>query len=124
MNEAFMLLRRRRGVVEVLLENTEDGANSISEAFVDQNPNPEESCWRSERTQLLTTAINRLRPRVRRTILLRDIEERSAAETAKILGASIGAVKARVFQGRRKLRRTVNAGLLWGVCAAGQARRC
>lgn len=126
MNEAFMLLRRRRGGIEVLPENPEDGTKSNSEAFVDQKPNPEESCWRRERTQLLTTAINRLRPRVRTAILLRDIEERSAAETAQILGTSIGAVKARLFHGRRKLRRTVNPALLWGVRAAGpgQARRC
>ena len=126
MNEAFMLLRRRRGGVEVLPESPEDGTKSNSEAFVDQNPNPEESCWRRERTQLLTAAISRLRPRVRTAILLRDMEERSAAETAQILGTSIGAVKARVFHGRCKLRRTVNPALLWGVRAAdpGQTRRC
>jgi RNA polymerase sigma-70 factor (ECF subfamily) len=126
MNEAFMLLRRRRRVVEVLPENPEDGAKSNSEAFVDQSPNPEESCWLRERTELLTTAINRLGPKVRSTILHRDIEERSAEETAQILGTSIGAVKARLFQGRRKLRRSVNARLLWGVYAAGpaEARRC
>jgi RNA polymerase sigma-70 factor, ECF subfamily len=126
MNEAFMLLRRRRGVVEVLPESPEDSADPNSKALVDQNPNPEESCWRSERTQLLTAAINRLGPKVRSTILLRDMEERSAEETAQILGTSIGAVKARLFQGRRKLRRKVNAGLLWGVCPTGprQARLC
>jgi RNA polymerase sigma-70 factor, ECF subfamily len=125
MNQAFMLLRARRGVIEVLPESPEDGAKSNSEAFVDQSPDPEESCWRRERTQLLTAAINRLGPKVRSTILLRDIEEKSSEETAQILGTSIGAVKARVFQGRRKLRRTVNARLLWGVYAArpGQAQR-
>jgi len=126
MNQAFMLLRRRRGVIEVLSESPVDGATSGPEAFVDQSPDPEESCWRRERTQLLTAAINHLGPKVRRTILLRDIEERSTEETAQILGTSIGAVKARVFQGRRKLRRTVNARLLWGVYAAGsrEAQRC
>jgi RNA polymerase sigma-70 factor (ECF subfamily) len=126
MNQAFMLLRRRRGVVEVLPESPEDSANGNSEAFVDQNPNPEESCWRRERTQLLTAAINQLGPKVRRTILLRDMEERSAKETAQILGTSITAVKARVFQGRRKLRRTVNPGLFPGVYEYGRAqtRRC
>jgi RNA polymerase sigma-70 factor, ECF subfamily len=126
MNEALMLLRRRRGVIEVLPESPEDNAKSNAEAFVDQSPNPEESCWRRERTQLLTAAINRLGPKVRSTILLRDIEERSAEETADILGTSIGAVKARLFQGRRRLRRTVNAALLRGVYAAalGEARRC
>jgi RNA polymerase sigma factor (sigma-70 family) len=126
MNQAFMLLRRRRGVVEVLPESPEDGEKSNSEVFVDQNPNPEESCWRSERTQLLSAAINRLGPNVRRTILLRDMEERSIKETAQILGTSISAVKARVFQGRRKLRRTVNPGLLPGVYEYGraEAQRC
>jgi RNA polymerase sigma-70 factor (ECF subfamily) len=126
MNEAFMLLRRRRGVFEVLPGSPDDDVKSSSEAFVDQSPNPEETCWQRERTDLLTRAINRLGPKIRRTILLRDIEERSVEETAKILGTSITAVKARVFQGRRKLRRTVNAGLLWGVYPAGpgQAQRC
>ncbi len=126
MNEAFMLLRRRRGVVEVLPENPDDSINSSSESFVDQSPNPEESCSQRERTQLLTQAINRLGPTIRAAVLLRDIEERSVKETAQILGASITAMKARVFQGRRKLRRNLNLALLSGLCAAGQpeAQRC
>jgi RNA polymerase sigma-70 factor, ECF subfamily len=118
MNEAFMLLRRRRGVLEVLPDSPDDGGKPISEAFVDHSPNPEESFWRRERKQLLTEAINRLGSKIRSTILLRDIEERSVKETAQILGTSITAVKARVFQGRRKLRGTVNPGLFQGVYAA------
>ena len=126
MNEAFMLLRRRRGVVEVLPENPDDGMKSSSEAFVDQSPNPEESCSQRERMQLLTEAINRLGPTIRTTILLRDIEEQSVKDTAQILGTSITAVKARVFQGRRKLRRTLNTGFLRGLFTVGQpeAQRC
>ena len=119
MNEAFMLLRRRRGFLEVLPENPDDGGKSASESFVDQSPNPEESCWRRERAGLLTEAINHLGPTIRGAILLRDIEERSVKETAQILGASTTAVKARVFQGRRKLRRTLNTGFLRGLYAAG-----
>jgi RNA polymerase sigma-70 factor (ECF subfamily) len=117
MNEALMLLRRKRGVFEALPENPENGAKSTLEPFVDRNPDPEESCWRREHQQLLTKAINRLGPKVRRTILLRDIEERSVEETARIMGISISAVKARVFQGRRRLRQTVNPALLIGFCA-------
>jgi RNA polymerase sigma factor (sigma-70 family) len=126
MNEAFILLRRRRGVFEVLPGSLDDDVNASSEVFVDQSPNPEESCWRRERTHLLTKAINRLGPKIRSTILLRDIEERSVEETAQILGTSITAVKARVFQGRRKLRGTMNARLLWGVFPArpAEAQRC
>jgi RNA polymerase sigma-70 factor (ECF subfamily) len=118
MNEAFMLLRRRRGVFEVLPENPGDGMKASPEAFVDHSLNPEESCWQSECTEILAEAINRLGPRVRSTILLRDVEERSMEETARILGASNSSVKARVFQGRRKLRRTLNPGLLRGLYTA------
>ena len=121
LNEAFILLRRRRGLFEVLPGSPDDDAQSSAEAFVDQNPNPEESCWRRERTDLLTKAINRLGPKIRSTILLRDIEERSVEETARILGASTTAVKARVFQGRRKLRGTLSLRLLQQVYAEGPA---
>src|SRR5467141_1075702 len=126
MNEAFMLLRRRRGVLEVLPENIDDAPESASTAFVDQRPSPEESCWQRERTELLTEAINRLGPKIRSTILLSDLQEHSLEETAQILGTSISAVKSRLFQGRRKLRGTVNPGLLWGVCAAApsEAQSC
>jgi len=126
MNEAFMLLRRRRGVVEVLPENPDDSAKSYSEVFVDQRLSPEESCWQRERTELLTEAINRLRPTIRTAILLRDLEDRSVRETARILGASISAVKARVFQGRRKLRRTLNPEFLRDLDATSEpeAQHC
>lgn len=126
MNEAFMLLRRRRGFVEALPENPDEGMRSNAEAFVDLSPNPEESYLRRERTELLTEAIDRLGSTIRTTILLRDIQERSVEETAQILGTSVSAVKARVFQGRRKLRRTVNPGLLPGVYEYGRSetQRC
>jgi RNA polymerase sigma-70 factor (ECF subfamily) len=120
-NESFMLLRRRDRVLEILPESENDEPESGSTAFVDQGPSPEESCWRRERTELLTAAINRLRPTIRRTMLLRDIEERSVEETAEILGTSISAVKARLFNGRRRLRETVNPALLRGGYATGQA---
>jgi RNA polymerase sigma-70 factor (ECF subfamily) len=108
MNEAFMLLRRRRGVLEVLPDNSEDTLDSPMEAFADQSPSPEESCWRRERSEHLFKAIEGLGPKTRTTILLRDIEERSLKETAQILGTSTGTVKARQFHGRRMLRKTMN----------------
>jgi RNA polymerase sigma-70 factor (ECF subfamily) len=114
MNQAFMVIRRRRGVFEVLPESPDDGGKCSSEPFVDQSPNPEESCWRRERTDLLAKAIHSLSPIVGQTIVLRDIEEKSAAETAKILGTTISAVKARVFHGRRNLRRTLSPRLFPG----------
>jgi RNA polymerase sigma-70 factor (ECF subfamily) len=122
MNEAFMLLRRKRGVFEILPGNPEDGAESTSEWFIDLGPSPEESCWRRERTELLTEAINRLSPRVRTAILLSDIEELSTKETAQVLGASITAVKSRIFHGRRKLQKALNHGFLYALAEAEAQR--
>lgn len=118
MNEAFMLLRRKRGVFEVLPGSADDDVQPSSEPFVDRSPGPEETCWQRERTQLLSKAINRLGPTVRTAIFLCDIEERSAQETAKILGASLSAVKSRVSRGHRKLHRTLHAGSLRGPYTA------
>jgi len=113
MNEAFMLLRRRRGIFEDIPETADESAQPASETFVDHRPNPEEACSQSERIRLLAEAINRLGPKVRTAILLRDIEERTVEETAHILGTTRSAVKARVFQGRRKLRRIITPGQPW-----------
>jgi RNA polymerase sigma factor (sigma-70 family) len=112
MNEAYMVLRRRLRVMEVLPENPEDGMESAPDPFVDRGPSPEESCWRRERKELLIKAVNRLQTPICRTVLLRHFEERSAEETARILGTSVSAVKARLFQARRKLRGTVSPELL------------
>jgi len=73
-NEAIMLIRGRRRVFEALPGSPDDDVRSFSEAFVDRSPSPEESCWQRERKELLSEAVNRLRPKIRTTILLRDFE--------------------------------------------------
>ena len=90
-----------------------DGHTFDVGVLIEVHPNPEEACSQSERIQLLAEAINRLGPKVRTAILLRDIEERTVEETAHILGTTRSAVKARVFQGRRKLRRIITPGQPW-----------
>ena len=121
-NQALMMLRRRRRIVEALPETSRDGVKSFSEVFVDQVPDPEQCCSRRERNNLLTAAINRLGPTIRRTILLHDLEERSIEETAQILGASISAVKSRLSRGRRKLSGIVNSACLSRGYAAAPMR--
>jgi len=111
MNEAYMLLRQRRRMMEVMPQNPEE-AESAPDPFVDRSPSPEESYWQRERKELLTKAVNRLRPTIRAAILVRDLEERSVEETAHLLGTSPGAVKARLFHARRMLRRRLNPELL------------
>jgi RNA polymerase sigma-70 factor, ECF subfamily len=113
LNESYMVLRRRRRALETLSVMPDDGLSYVPEAFVDQSPNPEESCWRREHSELLTKAINRLGPRIRKTILLRMVEERSVEETAQLLDTSVSAVKSRLCRGRRELSGTLSRALLY-----------
>lgn len=117
LNESYMVLRRRRRGLEVLPATSEDSVNFVPEAFVDHSPNPEESCRRREHSELLTDAINRLGPKIRKTIWLRMVEERSVEETAQMLDTSVSAVKSRVFRGRRELSGTANRALLYASFA-------
>jgi RNA polymerase sigma-70 factor (ECF subfamily) len=123
MNEALMLLRGRREVVEISPESPDDCAKPLMRAFVDRRPSPKESCWRRERKELLTEAINGLGSTIRGAVLLRIVEDQSVEETARILGISTAAVKSRLFHGRRKLRRTVNPDLRRSNFAVSRVRR-
>ena len=105
-------------MIEVLQDSSGDDLKSIAAPFLDHAPNPEESCRRQERIELLTEAINRLSPKLRRAILLYDIEEYSVNETAQILGTSIAAVKSRLNHGREKLRGRMIPGHQFGICAS------
>jgi RNA polymerase sigma-70 factor (ECF subfamily) len=104
-NEALMLLRRRRGSREVPIagSNTEDETAQPLD-IPDLGPNPEDSCLQREQERILSAAVNELTPRTRKAIELRELGELSTEETAQVMGLSAGAVKARVFHGRRKLR--------------------
>ena len=104
-NEALMLLRRNRGLQEVpIKESSTKPEGALPLDFLDSAPNPEASCLDREQEQILSAALNKLRPGVRKAIELRELGELSTRETALVMGLSVAAVKGRVFHGRRKLR--------------------
>lgn len=105
MNEALMWLRRKRASPEVPIEEsgTED-ETARRQDFPDSDPNPEDSCLQGERKRILTAAMDKLTPGMRAAIELRELGELSTEETARVMELSVGAVKARVFHGRKKLR--------------------
>jgi RNA polymerase sigma-70 factor, ECF subfamily len=108
-NEARMLLRRKRGSREVPIEESSTKSDSaLPLDFLDSAPNPEDSCLDREQEQILSAALNKLRPGIRKAIELRELGELSTGETALVMGLSISAVKGRVFHGRRKLRETLS----------------
>jgi RNA polymerase sigma-70 factor (ECF subfamily) len=107
-NEALMLLRRKRGSREVPIgESITEDETPLPLDFPDWGPNPEDRCLQREQERILSAAVNELTPGMREVIELRELGELSTGETAQIMGLSVGAVKARVFQGRKKLRKTL-----------------
>ena len=105
-NEALMLLRRKRGSREVPIaeSGTEDGA-ALPLDFPDSGPGPEDTCLQRERERILCAAVNELRPGLRKAVELREFGELSTGETAQVMGLSVAAVKARLFHGRKELRK-------------------
>lgn len=108
-NQALMLLRKRASIAEIPLgeqANAENGA-TLSLDFPDSRVNPEDSCARQEQKEILSAALNKLSPGMREAIQLREIEELSTKEAARVMGISTLAVKARVFHGRKKIAKSI-----------------
>jgi RNA polymerase sigma-70 factor (ECF subfamily) len=106
-NEALMLLRRKRGTREVPIESNAEDETTLPLDIPDAGPNPEDSCLQREQERILSAAVKELKPGMRKVIELRELGELSTGETAQVMGLSVGAVKARIFHGRRKLRQTL-----------------
>jgi RNA polymerase sigma-70 factor, ECF subfamily len=103
-NEALMRLRRRRPNVVSLDEPVETEEDLIPHQIKDWGPNPEQRFASTEMNQILTSAIDELEPAYRTVFLLRDTEQLSTEETAKMLAISEAAVKSRLLRARLKLR--------------------
>jgi RNA polymerase sigma-70 factor, ECF subfamily len=129
-NEAQML-QRKSGMREVSIDDLNENAETVTPLEIrDSAPDPEADYSQREWRRLLSNAMNELPHRTRRAIELRDLDERSTEETARIMGISVAAVKGRIFQGRKKLRKRLErfVGSAWTFGrdtsrAIGNARR-
>jgi RNA polymerase sigma-70 factor, ECF subfamily len=116
-NEALMLLRRGRALREVLIDNSSAVETDAPRLDIpDSSPDPEANYLKREYLEVLSTAINELTLGLRTAIELRELAELSTRETARRLGVSVAAVKARIFHGRSKLRKTLRR---LGITARG-----
>lgn len=106
-NAALMKARKNRVSREVPLDETAETVELRPDHWLeDSSPNPEQICAKREQDAVLRGSIAKLRPTLRKTIELRQLQEYSMQETAKALGISVAAAKARLFHGRAALRRT------------------
>ena len=104
-NEALMFLRSTGAVREVYVDDAGDTERIAARLEIpDSRQDPEASYLQRERARVLLSALKDLRPRMRRALELRELAEFSTDQTAEQMGLSVGAVKARIFHGRRKLR--------------------
>lgn len=104
-NEALMLLRKRKGIV-LSIENDSDDEGDEGEGMqiVDWCCLPETEFLSAETRQQLEQAVQQLPARLKMVFLLRDIEGFSVAETAELLKISEANVKTRLVRARLKLR--------------------
>jgi RNA polymerase sigma-70 factor (ECF subfamily) len=110
MNAALMRLRVSRRKRETSLDEvTETGEPRTSFRLVETRLNPEQEYLSKESRGLLEKGLKKLRPLYVEVLHLRNVQELSAKETAKILELPVGTVKARLHRARTKLARHVHS---------------
>jgi len=104
-NEARMRLRRRREVsLESVFPDDEEGGDYTPTMLADWREIPSDALLREETQRFVREAIAALPERYREIITLRDVNGVNIAETAEILGISIGNTKVRLLRARLLLR--------------------
>jgi len=104
-NEALMMLRQRRATTPISETNNDETEAPSGHDFPDKGPTPEQALAENELRATVIHAISCLRKSLRTVVLLREFQGLTSAETARQLGLSVSAVKARIFHARRCLRR-------------------
>jgi RNA polymerase sigma-70 factor (ECF subfamily) len=105
-NEALMLLRRRRRHRELSIDDDSVDVEGTASGLEipDSDPDPEASYLQQEEARILSAAMDKLTPGMRKAIELRDLGELSTGEAARRMGLSVSATKSSILRGRRKLR--------------------
>ena len=106
-NEALLLIRYRRKFREPSDAAEGQGVEEVLAERADGAPTPEKWCADQEVQVAVRNAISSLRSRLRRAVVLRDLDGCSIAETARKLSISVPALKARIHRARRHMRRHI-----------------
>ena len=119
-NAALAKLRKKRVCREVAIDEPNPSSSELGPhlGILDDAPDPEEIYRHRERKQIVNAALSLLRPHVRKAVEIHKLQEHSVKETARILGISAAAVKARVFHAKATLYQMA---LLQSVARANRA---
>ena len=102
-NEALMMLRHRRA--DKAVQGIDDTEGSFVLDLADKALTPEQAFSENELRAAVIHSISNLRENLRTVVLLRELQGLTSAETARRLGLTVSAVKARTFHARRYLRK-------------------
>ena len=109
-NEALMILRKRRPVLAIEDEYQDDEEEAAGPVqIVDFSFMPESELMAGEARRFLDSAVQKLSPGLRTVFLLRDVEGLSIKETAEALSLTEMNVKTRLLRARLKLREDLSS---------------
>lgn len=104
-NTCIDYIRKRKGKdtvsIDALIE-TDDGA--MVRQIPSDEPTPEAALSKAERAEQIQAGINRLKPKYKTMIVLRDIKGLSYEEIAEITNAPMGTVKSGLSRARLSLK--------------------
>jgi len=107
-NSALMKLRGRKRrpeePIEHLLPRFRDDGHQVEHPSLDWHASADVLVERREVRELVRGSIERLPETYRNVLILRDIEELTTEEAAKLLGITANAVKIRLHRARQALR--------------------
>ena len=89
----------------------EEGAPSYADSLADPGRTPFDLAADRETRALVEEALEKLNPKFRAAVVLRDLEDLSYEEIAAVLEISLGTVKSRIQRGRECLRKLLEGRL-------------
>jgi RNA polymerase sigma-70 factor (ECF subfamily) len=111
-NEAYNHRRwfSRHQRQEIALQ-TDEGGPSCADTLADPGRTPFDQAADHETRALIEAALDKLNPKFRTVVVLRDIEDLTYDEIAAVLDVSLGTVKSRILRGREALRKILEGRL-------------
>ena len=104
-NNALLLLRRRKTNKEISLEESDDGPLQVP----DHRIGPEQALIRNQSIEILRRTVQALPSSLRDYVERRYLEELPHSEAASSLGISLSAGKSRSLRARRRLQDLLNS---------------
>ncbi|HEX5228469.1 MAG TPA: sigma-70 family RNA polymerase sigma factor [Bryobacteraceae bacterium] len=94
---------------------SDEGIGTYADGVTDPGRSPFEQAADHETRALVEQALEKLNPKFRAAVVLRDIEDLNYEDIATVLDISLGTVKSRIMRGREALRKILEERLETGT---------